>query len=109
MIAEVIAAVQRVVRVFPDEVPENIPLPYGYYSYTSTAIHTKDGIAGYEGVFSVAVVAKTKAKSTELSDQLIAALNGKSFGKVTLLYAESSESEFAETGLSAVELNFNYF
>lgn len=109
MTPEIIAAIQRIVRVFPDEVPENIPLPYGYYSYTSSAIHTKDGIAGYEGVLSISVVAKTKANATELSNQLIAALSGKSFGKVTLLFAEVQESEFAETGLSAAELNFNYF
>lgn len=109
MTPAIIDKIQRIVRCYPDTAPESATLPYSYYSYTQSAIHTKEGIAGYEGVLSVAVVAENKAQATTLSERIIDALNDKSFGDIVLLYSESSESDMVDAGLSAIEINFNYF
>ena len=109
MTPAIIDKIQRIVRCYPDPAPESATLPYSYYTYTRNAIHTKEGIAGYEGVLSVAVVAENKAQATTLSERIIDALNGKSFGDIVLLYSESSESDMVDAGLSAIEINFNYF
>lgn len=109
MTPQILQQIQRIVRCYPDTAPESATLPYSYYTYTRNAIHTKDGIAGYDGVLSVAVVAESKAQATALADSIIEALNGKEFGDIILLYSESSESDMIDAGLSAIEINFNYF
>lgn len=109
MTPQILQQIQRIVRCYPDTAPESATLPYSYYSYTRSAIHTKKGIAGYEGVLSVAVVAESKTQATTLSERIIDALNGKEFGGIILLYSELSESDMIDAGLSAIEINFNYF
>lgn len=109
MTPAIIDEIQRIVRCYPEPAPESATLPYSYYSYTRNAIHTREGIAGYEGVLSVAVVAENKAQATTLSEHIIDALNDKRFGDIILLYSESSESDMVDAGLSAIEINFNYF
>jgi hypothetical protein len=109
MTPAIIDKIQRIVRCYPDTAPESATLPYSYYSYTRNAIHTREGIAGYEGVLSVAVVAENKAQATTLSERIIDALNGKEFGGIILLYSELSESDMVDAGLSVIEINFNYF
>lgn len=108
MTTSIIAAIQRVLKIFPEPVPENVPLPYAFYTSTRSAIHTKDGIAGYEGTMSVGIVAESKVAVDTLAKRVVAELNGKSFDGITLLLADISDSEYTEVGLSTTELTFNY-
>lgn len=108
MTPQILQQIQRIVRCYPDPAPESATLPYSYYTYTRNAIHTKDGIAGYEGTMSVGIVAESKVAVDTLAKRVVADLNGKSFAGITLLLADISDSEYTEVGLSTTELTFNY-
>lgn len=107
MMKAIIQAIQRIVRCYPSEAPESAAIPYAYYVSSETPIRTKDGIASYEGSLIIGVVCNTKAEVDTLAERIIDAFDDHDFDDTTLYYADASDSENAEAGLSIKELIFN--
>lgn len=104
---EIVSAIQPIVKVYPSEAPEDAAIPYAVYTTSRTPIRTKSGIAGYEGMLQLSVVARTKREVRQLSERIVEAIDNRDFGGDTLILSESADSENAEYGLSITDLTFN--
>ena len=104
---ETLRLINGIVPTYPGEVPEDVRLPYAFYSTTERPILTMNGIAGYEGDLSLSIVSPNKKTSRRIAERVIATINGVKVGKATAYCAEVSDEEDLEQGLYTTTVNFN--
>lgn len=103
----VVKALNAIAPTYPFEAPQDARVPYITYQITETPIRTKNGIAGYEGTLSLSVFATSLMAADTIASRVIAMVDGKRMGDITLYYNDVSDSDYPDSGISSKDLTFN--
>lgn len=106
--SDLLVALSKIIPVYPFEVPQGTPIPYGVWVKSETPIRTKDGICGYEGSLTISIYAGTLETLHSLAERVIEVVDNTTYDGRDYYYESTSEENYSDIGLVQKDLIFNY-
>lgn len=104
---ELVDVLNKIVPTYPQTAASRATAPYAVYDISETPIRTKDGIAGYEGTLTLSIFAQSVARARELAKSIISAIDAKRIGNRRYYYADASDEDYPDEGITSTVLTFN--